>query len=437
MLRKLREVLLSLLALLIAATVVFGEEGLECMVSVQLGQSIQAAIDASPDGALICIGEGEWQEDLAIGKPLTLRGQGSGKTIIRGVSNPGGVLAIYCLDVERSSDVSVRVEGLTITGGVGAGIAAATGIRATVSECDVQGNRFGIDLRDNSRVEILDCRISQNTFGIQGLHSAQATIANCTVSGNGAGGIGFALSAGIAISNSMISENGRSGLALSQSAQATITSSTIANNDGDGLNLADSSQATLVDCDVIGNGFENAQAGRSGTEGVGLHGEAQISLNGCTVTGNASAGVGLYDSTQADISGSTISGNGNIGVWLWDTAQATLDRCTISDHPSPGVDARDDTNVQMTACIVERNGTGICLWGSAHAVLEANTVRDCEQHGVEVLGPDGETAGFVGYIEGGGNSMDDNGLPLNCDPCLPQYLCFLASEEGGELDNRE
>jgi len=434
---KTLRIMLAVLPLLLVSVAVVGEGELECTVYVQPGESIQAAIDVAPVGAVICISEGEWQEDLAIEKALTLRGQGSAKTIIRGDSSPSGVLAIYCLDAETSGDVSVRIEGMTITGGAGAGIVTATDIQATVSECDVKGNRSGIDLRDNSRAEFLDCRISENTFGVQGIHSAQATMTNCTVSGNRAGGIGFALSAGVAISNSTISENGRSGILLSDSAQAAITSSTVVDNDGDGLTLGDSSHATLVDCDVIENGFENAQAGRYQTEGILLNGDAQISLDGCTVTGNANEGLVLTDAAEADISVSTISGNGRIGVWLLDTARATLYRCTIADHPSAGVDARNETVIEMTACLVERNYAGVTLWGSPHATLVGNTIRNCQGRGVGAVGPDGEIDGFTGYVTGEGNAVTENGAGLNCDPCAPQYLCFLESEEGGELDERE
>jgi len=438
MLRKARELLLPLLAVLVAAAATtHGEEGHECTVYVQSGESIQAAIDASPDGAVICIGEGEWQEDLAIQRSLTLKGKGSGSTVIRGDSSPSGVLAIYCLDAERSSDVSVRIEGLTITGGAGAGVVTGTKIWTTISNCDVQGNRTGIELHDESEAEILNCRISENTLGIMGVHSAQATIADCTVSGNSAGGIGLGLSAEVSISGSTVSGNGRFGIELSQSARATISSSAVADNDGDGIILSDASRATLIGCDVTENGFESAQAGRYTTEGILLNGEAQISLTDCTVSGNAKEGIVLNDAAQADISDSTVSANGRVGVFLFDTAQATLANCTISDHSSAGVDARDETWVEVTACVVERNFAGICLWGSPHAVLKANTIRDCEQYGVAVLGSNGEIAGFAGYIAGAGNLVANNGAPLNCDPCRPQYLCFLASEEGGELDSRE
>ncbi|HZJ16468.1 MAG TPA: M56 family metallopeptidase, partial [Chthoniobacteraceae bacterium] len=51
-------------------------------IEVAPGQSIQAAIDAAPAGAIIRLGAGEWKERIIISKPLTLRGEGWEKTRI-------------------------------------------------------------------------------------------------------------------------------------------------------------------------------------------------------------------------------------------------------------------------------------------------------------------------------------------------------------------
>ncbi len=84
-----------------------------CTVTVQPRESIQAAIDAAPEGAVILLAAGEWQKPLTISKSLTLRGEGPDKTTIRGqerdialitVHNPGGQEAL------------VVIQGLSVIG---------------------------------------------------------------------------------------------------------------------------------------------------------------------------------------------------------------------------------------------------------------------------------------------------------------------------------
>ncbi|MBC7170691.1 SUMF1/EgtB/PvdO family nonheme iron enzyme, partial [Candidatus Bipolaricaulota bacterium] len=56
-----------------------------CSVTVYPGESIQSAIDAVSAGAVICLAEGSWQENLTITKDdLILRGQGPSRTIVIG-----------------------------------------------------------------------------------------------------------------------------------------------------------------------------------------------------------------------------------------------------------------------------------------------------------------------------------------------------------------
>jgi pectin methylesterase-like acyl-CoA thioesterase len=65
----------AILAVLAGGSVAFAEQTPSCQVFVQPGESIQAAIDAALEGAVICLAAGEWQEDIAITKSLTLMGQ--------------------------------------------------------------------------------------------------------------------------------------------------------------------------------------------------------------------------------------------------------------------------------------------------------------------------------------------------------------------------
>ena len=118
--------------------------------------SIQAAIDAAPDGATITVGPGTFAGGITIAKSLTLRGAAAAATVISGGSP---VLTIGVADA--ATEPMVTLKGVTITGGVamtnptdpvpkrdfGGGILipwaadGATGATVTISDSVVTGNR--------------------------------------------------------------------------------------------------------------------------------------------------------------------------------------------------------------------------------------------------------------------------------------------------------
>jgi pectin methylesterase-like acyl-CoA thioesterase len=75
-----------------------------CTISVQPWKSIQRAIDAAPEGAVICLTEGERKEGLEISKSLTLRGLGPERSVVW-----GGIT------ISTPEKIQVRIEGLKIT----------------------------------------------------------------------------------------------------------------------------------------------------------------------------------------------------------------------------------------------------------------------------------------------------------------------------------
>jgi parallel beta-helix repeat protein len=103
-----------LVGVLVVAAGALAEEARECTVTVQPGQSIQAAIAGAQEGAVICLGEGSWQENLKIEKALTLRGQGAQKTVIDGIQE--GYPVVW---VVGAQPIEVKLEGLKVTGAEG------------------------------------------------------------------------------------------------------------------------------------------------------------------------------------------------------------------------------------------------------------------------------------------------------------------------------
>ena len=110
--------------------------------------SIQAAVDAAPDGAAITVGPGTFAGGITIAKSLTLRGAAAAATVISG---GGPVLTIGTAGA--LTEPTVSLSGVTITDGfntaplaLGGGVSvppSASGLGATVTISDsvVSGNR--------------------------------------------------------------------------------------------------------------------------------------------------------------------------------------------------------------------------------------------------------------------------------------------------------
>lgn len=246
----------------------------DCTVTVQPGQPIQQAIDAAPEGAVICLTAGTWEENIKINKLLTLRGMGQEQTKITGKGKDEPVIEIF-----SEAEIAVGIEGLTVAEAKRAdGILIIGKARATISGSQISGNEWG---------------------GIELWDSTQATISGSQVSDNGAVGIWLRGSAQATISSSQLLDNGDVGIVLSGSAQATISGSQLSGNSY-GIWLWDLAQATISDSQVLGNGFV----------GIVLVNSAQATISDSQVSGNGTVGIVLLNSTQATIIGSTIEGNG-------------------------------------------------------------------------------------------------------------------------------
>jgi nitrous oxidase accessory protein NosD len=123
------------------------DETFTCTVQVVAGQSIQAAIDAAPTGATVCVGPGTYRENLLIAKNgITLKGAGPGATVLQPPAQPvpvclklffppvdyenNGLNGICVADVDPQGNIlrvvnNVRVTGFTIQDFPGVGIVFA------------------------------------------------------------------------------------------------------------------------------------------------------------------------------------------------------------------------------------------------------------------------------------------------------------------------
>lgn len=295
---------------------VTAEQTPSCTVFVQPGESIQAAIDAAPVGAVVCLGAGEWEEHLTIGKTLTLRGEAADTTTIRGYQETVPVITIHAPGEQA---VVVVLFGLTLTGGMaegrGSGLLIEDAAQAMVTDCTVSGNFSGIELHDSSQATIEDCKVVDSRGG-PGLlpcfpdiylyfDRPPEIIDDPYIFGSASSeapcGVGVVVTnrAQAKIMGCVVSQNATAGIFLLADAVATIRGCTVSENAGPGIGLSDSAEVTVEDCTVSGN-----------IRGVELAGMAQAEISNNRLHDNRIAGISSWSSCQARGEGNAMMENG-------------------------------------------------------------------------------------------------------------------------------
>ncbi len=239
-----------------------------CTASVGPDQSIQAAIDAAPEGAVICL-EGLWQESLTITKDLTLRAAAPDGASING--GPAGKRPVILVTSEK--EIEVRLVGLTI--------AVASGKNDTYS-----GYENGVMVEGRAKVVIEDC----------------------TIVGNSCDGVHLEDQAQAVIESSRIFSNEGSGISAVDSAQVTMIDSQLAGNRGAGVVLGGAARGEIRGCSLQWNWMGGIVVAESAT----------AAIEGCQLQGNGKRGVILGDTAQATLIGNTIVGHELYGVALTD-----------------------------------------------------------------------------------------------------------------------
>lgn len=277
----------------------------DCSVTVQSGQLIQRAIDDAQQDAVICLGEGDWEENLKIEKSLTLRGLGQEETIIK--RREAGYPVVWIKTPgDGAKQVRVKVEELAITGAYGGcadwhkgicadGLLIGGSAEVEIADSTISGNkRNGFFIRDSARVSITNSAISRNGhYGLWVWHSAWADIRDCAISENGlgvSGGMGTARdgivvrdSAWLRIASSIVSRNGYRGVLLTDTTQAEIRSSSIEGSPQEGIWLRGAAQAAISDTRISGN-----------RDGILLWGRAVATVVRNRIISNRGYGVALY-----------------------------------------------------------------------------------------------------------------------------------------------
>lgn len=281
-----------------------------CTITVSHEQSIQKAIDRAPDGAVICLGMGEWRENIIITKNLTLRGVDANTSIIRGKVEKLPVVHVNSPLGGRT--IQVVIEQVTVTRALGPkanGVVIDGVAQATITNCTIKRNQAtGIYVANSAKAIIQNCSIEENTWaGIWVWHSAQADITDCKIENNKHDGIYVWCSAQAYIVDCVVKENDGDGIYILDSAQAKISGTLVQDNEWDGIDIWGSAKATIQDCIIQGH-----------DDGIWIWSNAQAIIEGSIIKENL-RGICMRNSAQVDIRENQVISNKTYGVIIGET----------------------------------------------------------------------------------------------------------------------
>ncbi len=253
--------------------------------------TIQSAIDAAPDWAIIRIAPGVYREALHIHKPLTLTGSGRATTVR--VEND----TVPAITVHQTHDVTIA--NLTVEGGL-YGILVDYS-RAVQIKNDLVTGAWFVGIRVSVGAASIESSVITETrspfgMGIEVANtafSAPTLIRNNTVSGHPHEGIVMHNSNAM-IERNVVAGNGLRGISVTEMSMATIKSNWVTGNADAGIYVVDNSMA-----EIFSNHIRDVKPGPNGhADGIRAYFYAEVVLDRNTIEVDAEhAIVTGYNST--------------------------------------------------------------------------------------------------------------------------------------------
>ncbi|RYD70739.1 MAG: hypothetical protein EOP84_26175, partial [Verrucomicrobiaceae bacterium] len=311
----------ALLTLLVAGAVFSVQAQDEKVITVAPGQSIQAAIDAAPAGAIVRLAEGEYRERLVISKPLTLEGAGWEKTrIVIEEPVPDEIGKAY-------TELQVRQKAATTPGEK----------EAVTTEMVQRLAQPAVWVRNAQDVKLQKLRVqglSQRGRDDGGTSStlvyfqrAKATMTDCAVVGPFGQGIHIADGSDVEVSHSLVAALWGEGITVhGRGRDGKLTPSR--------LHLADSEIRNIYHYGVaIGGGCDSTVVERCRISGTAWHGirydDASPTITGNSLFQHARFGIYASGKTRATVRGNLFWKNEMEGMVCWFDSQDLIEGNTF------------------------------------------------------------------------------------------------------------
>jgi parallel beta-helix repeat protein len=390
------------------------------VISVNPGESIKAAIDASSNGDEIEVAPGTYNEAINFnGKAVRLYSS-SGPDVTTIDAN-GVADANHVVKCVNSEDANTILEGFTITGGNAQG--------SSSPDPDFRGGGM---YNESSSSTVTNCIFSGNSayyFG-GGMFNklSNPTVTNCTFYNNTAnwdGGGMFNDYSNPTVTNCTFTKSSGGGMCNSEGSNPTVSNCSFTGNsadfDGGGMKN-NNSNATVTDCNFAGN-WANRFGG-----GMVNRGGGKPTVTNCTFSDNKAGicGGGMSnEGSSPTVSNCTFNGNSaNYGGGMNNNASnPTVTNCTFNNNSadSGGGMLNGSSSPVVTNCTFTGNTASSDTFGGGgmYSELSSPTVTNCT------------FSSNSAYHAGGGMSNNSsNSTVTNCT--------FIGNEAdyGGGMYNR-
>jgi|GEM_PF-1117256 hypothetical protein len=219
-------------------------------------ESLQAAIDALPDGGTLQLESGVYREPVIITKSVTIVGKqrddesrADGETVLEGVAWDS------VISVLSDEPVNVVIENLVIRGGKTAinlfALFDQPNVTLEMRNVTLLGNSTGLWLGEGTVVTCTDCRFEDNDRAVMALapgEGARASFTNCVFEGNG--NVISANENQTFALNGCVIQNGTNldwDISISATSSLEMRNSKLTRRTGRGIVLMDTASMTLVD----------------------------------------------------------------------------------------------------------------------------------------------------------------------------------------------
>ncbi|MBE0536854.1 MAG: right-handed parallel beta-helix repeat-containing protein [Phycisphaerae bacterium] len=332
--------------------------------------TIQAALDACPEGETVTVADGEYGGGIVFPeRPVVLKSATGPEHCRISVGHTKNIT------VENAGE-GARLEGFTVTGySYSSGNAVSiTASSLTIANCRMRCNAMGSGrtvTSNGSRVAFEGCTIEYNMNGIRS-SGGDLTLRGCTIEHNAGpsdfptGGVDISDTGVMEVTHCTIADNWCAGIHVSGDGTTKVSNCLIRGNRGGGIS-ARQVRFELSDSVITGN---------SGWRGGGINcGNGEI--RNCTISGNSTArsdsgGGGIYIAAgtlnifDSVITENTAERRGG-GIWCENNGTLVINTCTISNNTGDlggGIWCENNCTLLIDACTISNNisgqGGGLC-----------------------------------------------------------------------------